>query len=204
VKYFAKIFGGAGVLSAICGLLLSSSNATAVSVYGSIFLEGSFRVDSRVFGAATAFTALSGVTVYQPGTGLYEDVPVSTDIPFLTGFAFELSDPTPDLLWQFTTLDGTTYSFDLASATKESHGRSTLRLSGTGTANITGYGSAVNGIWSLTASVRRAEDGTPIRHFTAEFDPEFQVTAVPDGGTTLTLLGIGTLLLGWSRKILTR
>lgn len=192
MKYLSKRLGVAsGLLSAFCGLFLATGSATATPVYGTVFFEGSFIPDARVFGSATRFVSFSDVTV-TGGTGLYaglESEEVSMD-----GFTFAGS-PVLDV-WDFTTLAGNIYSFDLSSVQIQSRSRSVLVLTGTGVANISGFDSGA-GTWTLTANGNT-------RHFTAEFDPPFKAAAVPDGGATVGLLGLALLSVASFGRIIAR
>lgn len=184
-----------GFLCTVCGLLLTSASATATPVNGTVFFEGSFEVNARVFGAATRFNSFSGVTV-TAGNGLYADVPVGTPVS-MVGFSY-LSFAPVDNQWEFS-FDGNTYSFDLNSVHIDSQSRAVLVLSGTGIAHITGS-DPTPGTWTLTANGNTET-------FTAEFDPPYGVivVGVPDGGaTTFGLLGLASLSLGLLRRIAAR
>jgi hypothetical protein len=189
MNFFAKTTLASAV--AVAGLLSSVSlgfgTASATSVSGNIYLEGSFSVNARVFGAATAFNSFSGVTV-SGADGGYSGVGVGTPVP-MTGFSFLDFSPVQNE-WSFS-FDGNTYSFDLSSVHVDSRSRSLLVVSGTGIAHIGGLSDAA-GTWTLTAN------GTT-KQFTAQFDPP--ADAIPDGGaTTLCLLGLATIALGLGRR----
>jgi hypothetical protein len=93
------------------------------------------------------------------------------------GFAGNVLNPASVLLWTVTS-GGITYSFTATSVQIILQNSTFLDLQGTGTASITGYTSAV-GTWSI---IDTGLGGGPLFSFGAS-------TTVPDGGTTVMLLG---------------
>ena len=115
-------------------------------------------------------------------------------VTFTTPITFVPSNGnTPiDPLWTFT-IGANTYSFNLASVAKAPDSTASfLDLTGSGTANITGF-APTPGTWTLTVSNSKEKSAS------AKFG--FQsTTSVPEGGAALMLLGGALSGLGLLRR----
>jgi hypothetical protein len=160
----------------------------ATPITGSISFIGGATVDTGNLGTATAFTGFSGLSVLGvPGaeTGSYAGLTSAGNaggtLAFSTfGFGGNVLSPSPTSLWTLTYL-GVTYSFQATSVVIGTGQSSNfLNLSGMGVAHIDGF-TDTTGSWSITDT---SASGTgPIFTFGASS------TALPDGGTTILLLG---------------
>lgn len=174
-------------------LLALASSASAAFISGSIAFSGGFNTTPTVNDLlnATGLT-FSGVTVTS-GTqfGDYASVPNNQAATFNP---LTFSPPTVGVqLWTFT-IGATTYSFDIGSmgvmgpGPAPFGGGTSLALGGHGTAYITGF-DPTPGRWQVTANQNRQS-----LSFSSGAD-------VPDGGTSIALLGASLLgLAGLRRK----
>ncbi len=170
--------------------LALATAASAVPIWGSISFDGTGTLNNPLDAnlatpEPTAYTAFTNVRVaVGTQTGNY----VGTDLSPVTMTPFQFApilSPNPVVpLWTFT-IAATTYSFDLSSIVVNrfaAGGFEFLTLAGAGTAKITGFDDT-RGNWSLTT---QSGNGASTLSFSAQ-------TNVPDGGSTLLLLG-GALL----------
>lgn len=174
-----------------------SAAVQAIPITGSINMGGSAATDNSDVTLAKAFTSFGSTTpvTVTSGTGAYFDLPAETTVLW-TPFIFKPANgSTPVIpLWTFT-IGSVTYSFDLHSLTGyfsgESGGVSFLGLFGNGTASISGgtYDTTF-GDWSLN------DTSTDVSTFSFS-----SVTTVPDGGTSVILLGIALSSLGFLRSL---
>ncbi len=153
--------------------------AQAVSIGGSIQFLGSATMN----GGQTGFVSFHdqfggglGPTV-QTVTGSYGAVTIGTTAAW-TPFTFNPPTASVTPLWSFS-LNSTTYSFDATSMNVTWVNANTLNIQGTGIAHITGFQDTV-GTWTVTST----GSGT-----TFTFGALTQSGDVPDGGTTVLLLG---------------
>jgi hypothetical protein len=175
--------------------LALATAASAVPIYGTISFDGTGTLNNPLDSnpgtpEPTAYTNFTNVRVSTGGTqsGSY----VGTDLTPATMTPFQFAPvlaPNPVIpLWSFV-FGGLTYSFDLTSISVARYqvlGQEFLTLAGNGIARIEGPGSnydPTGGIWSLTT---QSGNGGSVLSFSAQ-------TNVPDGGSTLLLLG-GALL----------
>lgn len=181
----SRLVLAAGLIS--FGLGLASEKAHAVPISGGIAFQGMFELDGGL-GDATAFTSFSNVSVTS-GSGSYAGVPVATPVSYAPqpgdpdgGFAFNPLDPSPlSPLWTFTLAGPTDYSFDLISVSVLVQNDFALVLQGTGTAKITGFDDTP-GSWNFMST----GFGPTLFEFT-------NATSVPEGGSTVALLGFSLL-----------
>lgn len=176
---------------AIAGLM--TITAQAVPITGTISFTGD--ATATVASGTTTITPASPWTIIG-GTIDYSGVSGSVSVfPIAytgTGLGATLtSTVTPQ--WSFTIL-GTTYSFDLLNLISGSTtiGATTaVALSGTGVAHITGK-DATFATWSLSGG------GVGPGTLTFAFETTSAIgRAVPDGGTTVALLGAALSGLAW-------
>jgi hypothetical protein len=130
----------------------------------------------------------------QDYSGVIGDSATFTDFSFTgTGSSTVLSSPVVPL-WTFTVGSGAsaiTYSFDLNSLNGSTTTSGSLALSGTGVAQITGD-SDTSAVWSMQGT------GTGGYDFTFSSSSN---TAIPDGGLTASMLGIGLLGVAYVRRM---
>jgi hypothetical protein len=168
------------IAAALLLALAISSAAKADPINGTIgFIGTNFSTDDNAdFTLATKFTSFTAYTS-GPGTGDYSSVTTFLPVTF-TPFSFSDSGVTP--LWSFT-LSGITYSFDATTVSVQTTPNSII-AQGNGIASITGKDDTA-GSWIITAN----GIGGAALTFSAS-------TAVPDGGMTAMLVGLG--LVGMS------
>jgi hypothetical protein len=180
-------------LSALLAPALQANDITGSIGFGSLGVNITGGTDLQ---SAKSFTLNSPFITTE--TGVYSGVPVLSPVTF-NGFQFNppVSSVTP--LWTFDVGTGAStiaYSFD-ATSVISSYNATTREwdIGGNGIAMVTGF-SATPGIWDVNLS----ESGASI-----VFDSSAAVSpgqhGIPDGGSTLMLLGSGCLgLAGFARK----
>lgn len=179
------------MLLAAGALVVGAQQLGAVPITGTVDMSGTVFLDNTALGDADGATAFSNVTVGGIPTGSFTGT-AGQSVAW-SGFDWNPSN-TPILpLWTFTA--GTlTYSFDLNSVSVVSQDNFFLNLVGQGELSITGVGSPYEdtaGNWSFTIS--NPSGGA---HANFAFTFANSQTAVPDGGATALLLGLGFLGLG--------
>jgi hypothetical protein len=179
-----------------------SAAVQAIPITGTINMGGSATADNGDLTLATQFLAFGSPTpvTVTAGTGAYSAVPTTTIATWTPFFWIPPTGSTPVIpLWTFT-VGSVTYSFDLTTlgvATSGSFlGSTFLVLNGTGVASISGgtYNPTF-GNWSLTA-VTGGEATFAFSSSTAATG-----VGVPDGGTSVILLGIALSSLGFLRSL---
>ncbi|MEZ5329485.1 MAG: hypothetical protein R3F19_30940 [Verrucomicrobiales bacterium] len=106
-------------------------------------------------------------------------------------FAYDPLAPSPIIsLWEIGNTGSSGISFDLESISFIDESASGLTLKGLGTAHLPGFESTP-GSWVFTASAIGGEFG---------FD-SINVSPVPEGGTSLALLGVALLGFGGARRM---
>jgi PEP-CTERM motif len=144
--------------------VVAASQMYAATITGDISFTGSATLNGPV-ASATAFSGFTGVaTGDSTQTGDYVGAGSLTSVTTFTPFTFLSgglpSNPGPGTLWSFIGADAKTYSFGsitLSSVTKSSSGLlSSITISGTGVANITGF-SATPGSFTIQFSGRGAK-----------------------------------------------
>jgi hypothetical protein len=181
----------------VTSLAGAASTSLADGISGTVSLKGDYTVDGSNFNpktvlnpnGATEFVSFNNVTV----SGAYGDYS-GTEGASVThsGFKFDpLFNISIPPLWKYTV--GTTeYSFDLTTMAIDFRNTTTIALSGTGYANITGLDETW-GTWTFSAQL----DPNRPKGSTFTFS---STDAVPDGGATAILLGVGLLGLGALRR----
>ena len=170
--------------------------AQAVPVTGAISFGGDFAPNTGDLNTATSISFSSFIFATSV-SGSYSSVP-TFDLSLGIIHNSVTFDPftapvTP--LWSFSYL-GLTYSFDLLSLTFD-RGPDTLTLDGSGTLKISGGGyDDTPGSWIMTLN---QADGT--FSFSSS---NGALAAVPDGGMTVVMLGLGLCGIGIIRRKLTK
>lgn len=159
----------------------------ANQITGGLHMTGVATLDNADLGSATQATAFAGVTT-QPLTASGSYFGILQDTVTFKPFSWNPSSAPINTLWSFADAGtGWTYTFDLATLSVASQSSSFLNITGDGTLNITGSGSpytATSGSWSFTIS---NPGGASNSTFNFGFDSANN--ALPDGGTTVLLLG---------------
>jgi hypothetical protein len=184
---------------------LSSQQAHAVPISGAIAFSGSGTV---IAGNPTTTINFGRAEDTAGGTGDYWGAGFGTDVTFKsitytgTGYAATLTAPgTVSSLWKFTTA-GITYSFDLTSLTFADISAGWLynsgTLSGLGIAHVTGRENTLG-----TFSIAGGGLGYTFNFLSSSVANGH---AVPDGGSTVVLLGfalVGVVGLHRNLRIIT-
>jgi len=183
-----------GKLTAIALVVASvgyTVSVQAVPISGSIYFTGGATLNGSGtdgLADATAFTGFSNLGVLT-ATGSYSPILVNgvSSVSFQTfSFAGGVLSPSPlQYLWSVTDDSGNTYTFEatdamIVSQYINSDGTSFLYITGGGYAFVNG-GDQTAGAWSIT------DTGSSPTQATFTFG---SATAVPDGGTTVMLLGV--------------
>jgi hypothetical protein len=185
--------------AAVCAAVLAGTSALAIPVTefsGSItFSATGVTTDNPILQDDTKFS-LAGVTTATT-TGTYSTLGVNDEAVSFTGFTFTGPGAAATVipLWTFD-VGQTVFGFDATSVTAQwvntvgSSGE--WIISGTGMASISGY-TDTPGTWTVNLS----DSGNLAVAFDATADAS---PTVPDGGTTVTLLGGAFLGLGLFRR----
>lgn len=178
-------------LAAGGALLFAGAGSQAVPISGTIGLSGGYLANGPL---ATATAISSFTSVLVSGVGLTGDYAGTAGTPVtMSPFTFSPFQGSVVPLWTFT-VGSTTYAFDLLSLGVTLQDSTQIVLDGSGTLHLTGKDDT-GGTWSLHLS--EAGDG----NFTFTDGNTFDsTTAVPDGGTTLMLLGSALAVLGIARR----
>jgi hypothetical protein len=183
LKYFA--------VSAAALMAAGLMTVQATGISGEVDMSGTVTLNNTSLGSASAATAFSSVTVGGAPTGNYAGT-FGSSVTW-SGFSWP-SVVTVSPLWTFIS-GGNTFSFDLSSVAVVTQNNTFLNLLGSGTLKETGFANT-SGSWSFTIS-------NPTGGSHADFMFTFansQTAAVPDGGTTVILLGAAISGLALLRK----
>lgn len=165
------------------GLLLAGAITTAFSghqanasmINGAITFAGGAVFDTASLATATRVNSFSAVSVMSRDGDFASFVNVGNSVTMATPWIFSPSTPTPGL-WS---VGG--FTFDLVSSTVVLQNSNFLLIQGSGTVTGNGF-EETPGTWSFTSQSPSAKR---IFSFSASSD----VQGVPDGGTTVALLG---------------
>jgi hypothetical protein len=174
-------------LAALLGL---GSSVHAIPITGSIDMSGTATLNNIFLGSATEALSFQGVTVGGAPTGSFTGVTPGTSVTW-NPFGWNPATTPVNPLWTFV-FGGNTYEFDLASVAIANQNNSFLNLLGTGTLKRTGLDPTL-GYWSFTIS---NPGGGAHANFQFTF-ANSQTAAVPDGGSSLMLLGAAFALMGF-------
>jgi hypothetical protein len=185
------------IILAISGLALSAQ-AISTPISGNISFSGTTTIDSTSFVTATRFLSFQNVVVGAP-SALSGDY-VGTSGAAVTVTPFIWSPPTASTplnpLWTFVS-GGDTYSFDLSVLHVDYASPTGLLLSGLGTALITGPGMEklnTTGTWDFSSQTLGQTS------FTFSSTTTVPAAAVPDGGSTVAMLGASLLGLSIMKR----
>ena len=174
-------------------VLLMPLVTNAIPITGSIEFSGTATVDSGITGFVGYSDANSdpfSAPVVNSGTGSYLGVAAGTAATW-TPFTFAPPAASISPLWDMT-YNGVNYSFAATTMTVLDASAADVKIVGTGIAHITGFDDTV-GTWEVDAS-------NPQGGLTFSFGAS---TSVPDGGTTVLMLGAGLSLVAMLRRKLT-
>ncbi|MBC8000966.1 MAG: VPDSG-CTERM sorting domain-containing protein [Opitutaceae bacterium] len=174
------------VLLALGGLTLSTQ-AIPTSISGDISFHGTATMNGLGFNTATAFTSFTEVTVGAASTATGDYAGTQDANVTMTPFSWSPSSAPVLPLWTFVS-GGKTYSFDLTTLHLDFASSTGLLLSGIGIAHISGGGSEkidTEGYWDFSAQTLNSATFT----FSSANKVPVPGTSVPDGGTTVALLG---------------
>lgn len=175
---------------AVLAAALVASEAQAVMVNGAITFSGSAKFDTNSLATATRVNTFRNVEVESEDGDFTAFVSDGDSVTMATPYIFTPSTPTP-ALWS---VGG--FTFDLASSTVVLQNADFLLITGTGTLMGNGF-DPTEGTWSFTAQ-------SPSANGVFSFSASGDFNGVPDGGSTVALLGlafVGLELL--RRKIVT-
>lgn len=179
------------ILAILTGGILFCQQTQAVPITGAI----------EFFGSASASSPSgppSTIHFVDPwhslaATGSYAVVPFGTattfnDFTFIGDGAAATLMGTDSPIWTFT-IGATTYSFDLLALTNGHVDTGSMAFTGSGIAHITGFDDT-----PVSFALQGAGTGF-------DFTLSSSTTAgVPDGGTTVIMLGLGLVLVGIVRR----
>ena len=187
----------ASILLAVAGFALHLQ-AVPSPISGAISFSGTSTIDSTSFVTATRFTSFQDVFVGAP-SALSGDY-VGTSAAEVTMKTFIWAPPTASTpinpLRTFVS-GGNTYSFDLSVLHVDYASPTGILLSGLGTAHITGAGvdkQDTTGNWNFSAQT------LGVASFTFSSTTTVAAQGVPDGGSSVAMLGAAFLGLGWIKR----
>jgi hypothetical protein len=176
----------------VLGCAVFSQQAQATPIEGNINLAGAVQFDTNslltVTRVVTWFDSNGNAgfsSVQVGGTGNFAGIPAGTQATMAQPWIFTPSTPTPGL-WS---VGG--YTFDLLASSVVTRTATFLNISGTGTVSGNGF-DPTSMDWSFTSQ----KSGSTFFSFSANGE------AVPDGGTTVMLLGAALGVLGMARRFL--
>ncbi|MBA3543276.1 MAG: VPDSG-CTERM sorting domain-containing protein [Chthoniobacterales bacterium] len=156
-------------------MALTGNQTEAAMINGAITFAGGAVYDTNSLATATRVNAFSDVNVKSCDGDFAGFVSVGDTVTMATPYIFSPSTPTPGL-WS---VGGFTY--DLASSTVVFQNANFLLIQGTGTVMGNGF-DATPGSWSFTSQ-------SPSANGVFSFSASTAAQGVPDGGTTVALLG---------------
>ena len=188
-RYISKAVLTAG---AIMGLAMTSQ---AVMIDGSLSFSGTYTLDNNDLSLAKKFLTFTDVVVDDP-TGDYASVGQSYGPVTFVPFSFDGTEILPFQLWTFSKA-GVTYSFNSTSVVKEyaKPDGTSLVVDGVGIAYMTGK-DPTPGDWTVSANRAGKKP-----KYTFSFSASSDAFPVPDGGLTVTLLGLAMAGLGVVRRV---
>jgi hypothetical protein len=184
----------AAVLS--CSVFCEQAQAIANPINGSIQFFGDATPSGASPGAPTTIT-FNGPWHTLNGLGTYAGVPLGVNAAFSNfgftgdGVGAALSAPPIAPLWSFSS-GGVNYSFDLHTLTDGHTTTGSMSFSGTGIAHATGFDDTFAS-WALQG----AGTNFALRISTSTTTA---IGAVPEGGTTMALFGIGLAAILFLRR----
>ena len=156
-----------------------------------VFISGPSSCLDTVSGVAS----IAGSMVQDTSTGTFQSMSVAIDPPTSATLPVNWSGFTwspvglPSPLWQFA-YNGVTYTFTLDTIAIAQQNCTSISLTGAGIITATGY-DPTPGAWTFDCVANAAGNSFPF---------ESSVRVVPDGGLTMTLLGMAILGVEYLRR----
>jgi len=174
--------------AALCAVVLAGPSARANAITGSIgFGASGVTINSPTLATATSFSVASPFVTTRDGT--YLAVPMFYSAVTFNGFTFHPPVASITPLWTFD-IGSTVYIFDATSDSSVWNASlDSWEIGGNGIAMITGY-TPTYGTWNVNLS---ETDASFV--FDSSAGPT-GVPVVPDGGSSMALLGCAFLGLG--------
>jgi hypothetical protein len=163
-----------GVIS--CGLFSQQAQATPIN--GMINLGGSAHFDTNDLATATRVNTWINTHVEAGGTGDFAGIPINTPVAMNAPWIFNPSTPRTGL-WSVAG-----FTFDLLTSTVLVQNSTALVITGTGIVSGNGF-DPTNADWSFSVT---SSAGHTRMNFS--FQASGNAAGVPDGGSTVALLGI--------------
>jgi hypothetical protein len=160
----------------VVGSAFTAQQAQADMINGAITFAGGAIFDTNSLATATRVDTFRDVTVMSRDNDFEAFTNVGDSVTMAEPWIFTPSTPTPGL-WS---VGG--FTFDLASSTVVLQNSDFLLITGTGTISGNGF-DATPGTWSFTSQ-------TPSANGVFSFSAGSDAQGVPDGGTTVALLGV--------------
>jgi len=164
-----------------------STQANAAFINGGITFSGGAIYDTMSLATATRVNTFVDVTVESDDGDFASFVNVGDPVTMAQPWIFTPSTPTPGL-WS---VGG--FTFDLASSTVVLQDSDFLIISGTGTVSGNGF-EPTTMTWNFTS---QSPDANGVFSFSASGNAG---GGVPDGGTTVALLGVALIGLEFLRR----
>ncbi len=165
------------VATAFAGLGIATPQAQASQINGAITFAGGAIFDTNSLATATRVNTFENVSVMSRDGDFAPFVNVGDAVSTTTPYVFVPSTPTP-ALWS---VGG--FTFDLANSVVVLQTSSFLAITGSGTISGNGF-DATPGTWSFTAQ-------SPSASGVFSFSAGSNAQGVPEGGSTVALLGLG-------------
>lgn len=160
----------------------TAPQAQADQINGAITFAGGAIFDTNSLATATRVNTFQNVTVMSRDMDFTTYVNAGDSVTMAEPWIFNPSTPTPGL-WS---VGG--FTFDLGASTVVLQNSDFLLITGTGTIYGNGF-DATAGTWSFTAQ-------SPAANGIFSFSSGSATQGVPDGGTTVALLGVSLAGLG--------
>lgn len=159
----------------VVGSAFTAPQAQAVPINGSMTFSGGAVFDTASLATATRVNTFSDVVVQSRDGDFATTVSQNESVTMVQPYIFMPSTPTPGL-WS---VGG--FTFDLASSTVVLQNSNFLLITGVGTIYGNGF-DPTPGTWSFTSQ-------SPSSNGIFSFSAGSAAQGVPDGGTTVALLG---------------
>lgn len=165
---------------------LTSQHAQGAMVNGVITFAGGAVFDTTDLATATMVTSFRRVTVQSTDGDFSSFASDGDSVTMASTYTFVPSTPAPGL-WS---VGG--FTFDLTSSVVDLQNSSFLLITGTGTISGNGFDNTP-GTWSFTSQ-------SPAARGVFSFSAVSSGTGVPDGGTTVALLGLAVFGVELARR----
>ncbi len=171
--------------TAFAGVGLTSQQAQASQINGAITFAGGAIFDTNSLATATTVNTFENVTVKSRDGDYAAFLDVGDSVAMAMPYVFVPTTPTP-ALWS---VGG--FTFDLTNSVVVLQTSNFLAITGSGTISGNGF-DETPGTWSFT-SQSPAADGV------FSFSAGSSAQGVPEGGSTVALLGLGLVAVAFLR-----